>query len=258
MLANAVIILSAVVSVLGILELFLSEAQKRWISDFILRIWNTLDNMNRLNYLAWLLDPNIQRYFIYCASGLSLLFTTYIASTIIDFQYISDVFNNRSHKYLGGLHETRLSVLVSPLIVAFLALLFVCLGGWIGRQVARYILRPASPGKHLLRALLSFTCWFAPSATLLLVGTYVILADVRLGLADLPFTLLLVSWLPTGMTIFLFWIVTFVPLLASYVAACLVYILEFISRRIAEFAKGPIVALSTLIGLVAGFFKVFA
>ena len=60
------------------------------------------------------------------------------------------------------------------------------------------------------------------------------------------------------MTIFLFWIVTFVPLLASYVAACLVYILEFISRRIAEFAKGPIVALSTLIGLVAGFFKVFA
>ena len=54
------------------------------------------------------------------------------------------------------------------------------------------------------------------------------------------------------------WVFLFVPLIAGYLLSPVLYISEFIIRRIAEYPKGPLLALSAFLGAVASLLKVFA
>src|SRR6516225_6033863 len=57
MLATLLIWLSVAVAVLALLDLFLSKAQKTWLSNVVIKAWNILDEARRWSFLDWLKNP---------------------------------------------------------------------------------------------------------------------------------------------------------------------------------------------------------
>src|SRR5262249_50717753 len=63
MLATILIWLSAAVAVLALADLFLSKAQKDWLSNAVIKIWNVLDEAKAWSLADWLKNPRARWWF---------------------------------------------------------------------------------------------------------------------------------------------------------------------------------------------------
>src|SRR6516164_116699 len=58
MLATLLIWLSVAVAVLALADLFLSQAQKTWLSDALIKTWSVLDEAKSWSFADWLKKPS--------------------------------------------------------------------------------------------------------------------------------------------------------------------------------------------------------
>jgi len=70
MLATLLIWLSVAVAVLALADLFLSQAQKTWLSDALIKTWSVLDEAKSWSFADWLKKP---RAMWWLAASMALL-----------------------------------------------------------------------------------------------------------------------------------------------------------------------------------------
>jgi hypothetical protein len=236
MFANIVIGLSGFVATLSLVDFFATDIQKRRLSDWVLSVWNWLDEIKKRTFVEWFKRPRPQKGFLVAVVGL-----TFAVSTVFQ----SKFFN------LLGLYEGWF--LIAAVVGCGSAVAF-----WVGRRLSKRISKAQT-----LQEVPYITKSFIRVPILLT------LAITGLWLFDLSF----VRWMPeyivvailflsliafvSSITIGIFMIVLVFPfLLADMLASCL-RTAEFVVRRVAEYPKGPILALSVLAGGVAAVLKLF-
>ncbi|MBR1252270.1 hypothetical protein JQ634_00975 [Bradyrhizobium sp. AUGA SZCCT0240] len=220
MTANILIGLGTAVFVLALLEILLSEEQKRSLANGVVQIWNILDDIKARSYLDWLRHGrSVPRMFFVLAICLLSAFFLVIASAnteelgyrvLIAGMLLASPFILLTAKFVisrlfvpAGAFETIVRIILMALIL--------CLPGWLGLSISE----AANPFIRVVAA----------------------------ALALYTFGMLLI------------WFVAAAPLVFSYVLMALLGTSEFVVRRIAEYPKGPLLAVSGLIAAVAAFTK---
>jgi len=240
MLATLLIWLSAAVAVLALADLLLSKAQKDWLSNAVIKIWSVLDEAKAWSFADWLKNPRARWWF---AISVGLLMGVQQAWSIIteeSGEYLRpDVFGDALRN--------------SPLIISLLA-------AWTAILVA-LLSRP------IFARLLDFTSRKSLALRLTVFSLFALIVFVimtlTLGLSEqssiFP-VILIASLLVLGLPALLVLLCVLTILFAlglAYVASAVLYVGEFVVRRIAEYPKGPVLALSALFGGVCALIKVF-
>src|SRR5262245_58062157 len=167
MLATLLIWLSAAVAILALADLFLSEAQKGWLSNAVVKLWSILDEAKGWSFVDWLKKL---RAIWWLAISVGFVVAS-LSETLIDFTIFA-------------------------------------------------IIAPETPLE-----------WATLSVTLLL-------------------------GVPLSIILFCLFTILIARALA-FVAGAILYVGEFMVRRIAEYPKGPVLALSTFFGGVCALIKAF-
>jgi hypothetical protein len=240
MLATLLIWLSAAVAVLALADLLLSKAQKDWLSNAVIKIWSVLDEAKAWSFADWLKNPRARWWF---AISVGLLMGIQQAWSIIteeSGEYLRpDVFGDALRN--------------SPLIISLLA-------AWTAILVA-LLSRP------IFARLLDFTSRKSLALRLTVFSLFALIVFVimtlTLGLSEqssiFP-VILIASLLVLGLPALLVLLCVLTILFAlglAYVASAILYVGEFVVRRIAEYPKGPVLALSALFGGVCALIKAF-
>jgi hypothetical protein len=241
MLGTLLIWLSVAVAILAIVDLFLSDSQKAWLSNAVIKTWNILDEAKGWSFADWIKKP---RATWWLAVGLGLLLGSFLG-----------IVNWLTELYLGRADDNWSWVVAVgyPLTTALILFIF----SFLTRRIFAWLLKFGS----LLRIAKILTVVYFVSVlimTLIMIAIFSIgessespaqwiwLAILFLFLLILPLGLL--TW--CGLTIF-------VARGLAYLASGIFYIGEFIVRRIAEYPKGPVLALSALCGGIVALIKAF-
>jgi hypothetical protein len=241
MLGTLLIWLSVAVAILAIVDLFLSDSQKAWLSNAVIKTWNILDEAKGWSFADWIKKP---RATWWLAVGLGLLLGSFLG-----------IVNWLTELYLGRADDNWSWVVAVgyPLTTALILFIF----SFLTRRIFAWLLKFGS----LLRIAKILTVVYFVSVlimTLIMIAIFSIgessespaqwiwLAILFLFLLILPLGLL--TW--CGLTIF-------VARGMAYLASGIFYIGEFIVRRIAEYPKGPVLALSALCGGIVALIKAF-
>jgi len=242
MLANVLISLSVAVAILVLLDFFMSDSQKKACSHFTLHLWNWLDEMKKLSFLAWLRRKGAQRWCIAlatCPAGFYLIYNLYfelddwavlfgevlisVAAGALGAKMVSSMFQAQTAFDLLRRATMFLSATIVPLGIVFawrnMGTIFDFLDGTPFELLGVFIL-------------VVFTMSFIPTLVVYLSTSFVIVI--------LPF-----------------WLAVVVPLLATYFITIVLFIAELVVRRIAEYPKGPVLAGSALFGGIVALIKVF-
>jgi hypothetical protein len=234
MIASALISLSVAVALLTLLDLFLSETQKTWLSNLFIKIWSGLDEAKVWSTVGWMKDPRAK----WClAIGLGLLQTvpsgiTYGLTSRTDFVAV------------------LANVTFVPLLVGFGTLIFVLITLPIFELLLNFI-----RGKSMIRALCLV---MALAVSLMVVNALIqiLVESLEPGLALVFGIILGILTLP-AVFISVASIAMLVALMLAYIASAVLYVVEFLVRRIAEYPKGPVLALSAFFGGVVALIKAF-
>jgi hypothetical protein len=221
MLASALIVLSLTVTVLAVLDFLLSEAQKKVVADGAIATWNVLDEAKKLSFTDWLKKPRTNRW-------------------------LAITFGFSCALYGGAVLEFG-----SPYM------------GWI-------LILFTSVTTFLLFALITLPIF----SQLLKLDTRVWYMLIAVGVVYVPCSFLVSpgwpEWPPplgysAIMLVMLFmFLVLFASLMISiarilaYVASGVLFAGELIVRRIAEYPKGPIIAISAIFGGLVSLIKIFS
>jgi hypothetical protein len=215
------------------LEIFLSEQQKRWLDRKVLQLWNWLDDCKRISLLAWLKQKVLPLRVFSIAMLLSCAFILWVW------------WKSQSPNDPTELYGT----------IAVLLLLASIFGSLIIRSSLR--------STTLLRALLRITVY----AVVCLTPFYAFLywtAGHQALLTVRPLTVLQILYVLGffAVTIFtafmlIFWSTVAVPILSLYLTGLLLFVSEFVVRRIAEYPKGVLIAMSALMASLFAFVRVF-
>src|SRR5258708_1243622 len=232
MLATLLIWLSAAVAVLALADLLLSKAQKDWLSNAVIKIWSVLDEAKAWSFADWLKNPRARWWF---ATSVGLLMGVQQARSIIteeSGEYLRpDVFGN----------AVRNSPLIISLLAAWTAILFALLARPIFARLLDFTSR-----KSLALRLTVFSLF----AVIVLVIMALTLGLSEQALSEPIFTVILIaSIFVVGIPALLVPLCVLTVLFAlalAYVASAILYVGEFVVRRIAEYPKGPVLALSAL------------
>jgi hypothetical protein len=233
------------ICVLAVLDIFLSDIEKKWLDDRTLRAWHWLAEAKRTSLLNWL-----QRHYQSIA---------WIGVVLVSV-------------YMTWVFEKALAPL--PQVIT-IALCIFAAGLFFGLKIIQLTLRTPSLFRAVIRATIVVVATLAPAVIFFtLVSTFkgdlIGLAKefaagaathtVTLGLALFALFYLWALILCVHLTVIavIFWAVVAVPLLAIYLLTVVLFCCEFIVRRIAEYPKGPIFAGSALLGAVAGVLRVMS
>jgi hypothetical protein len=230
MLATLVIWLCAAVAVLKLLDLFLSPAQKTWLSNAVIKTWNVLDEAKAWSFADWLKKP---RAIWWLAVSLTLL--------LICFQLWLERTREKlpSDFTLPGPLQTFLNTALIGIIVLLMARL-------IFARLPRFTSMTQLSGRL--------------SIILICVGiVYALLGisiDKLLNEHSTVALILMLVFAPVTIAL-LCVLVIFLSMAMAYLASAILYVGEFVVRRIAEYPKGPVLALSTCFGGVVALIKAF-
>ena len=154
-----------------------------------------------------------------------------------------------------------------PIAAAFLAMLpffdlhevkGILIDGAVGAVVARLLLELLLRARNwrgfILRASISLVVPAIPVALLaIFIRGIDPVHDSALGNVLMLFVLFFLMWIA-----FAFWAIAMLPFLVALVAAAVLSVAEFVTRRIAEYPKGPILAASAIFTAAMAIFKIFA
>jgi hypothetical protein len=237
MVANVLIALSAAVALLALLDLFMSEKQKDGLSDWVTVAWNYLDNLLAFSLADWFKHP---RAALWHAVNFALF------GTPIYILFISMSDRKSLGSSYNGQEEFGFAVLFFLTFappVMFLSYIFFrkILATVYGEKFWKNIL-----------GLFAFYAVVAALAALLLAVDKYFLTTHGDNLGFLPlFVLRLANFVLNSFRSFSVASIAFVlAIIASialaYAITGVLFAGEFVVRRIAEYPKGPILALSTI------------
>jgi hypothetical protein len=228
---------------LAVLDIFLSDAQKRWLSDRTLQAWHWLAEAKRTSLLDWL-----KRY------RRPITWTGVLLVSV----YVTWAFEK---------------ALAPPAQVIPVALCIFAVGVYFGFKIVGITLRARSLFRAVVRATIIVGVTLAPAA--IFFGSVAFFQSEFLGLAKeyaagvtartltlgpalfaLFFVWTLILCVNLTVIAVIFWSVLALPLIVIYLLSVLLFCLEFIVRRVAEYPKGPIFAGSLLLGAISGIFRV--
>jgi hypothetical protein len=245
MLATLIIWLSVTVAVLALIDLFLSKAQKTWLSNAMVKVWNCLDEAQGWSFADWLKEPRAKWWF---AITLGLAFGISEAYFVFAWNDLIDEFRARR-----GKEPLALGVRGRLFAAAFTLAWFWIFIFYLTRPIFAWLLQFSSARHLSAKVVISFLgasaalylSTFFLDDLLLWSGVYHAIARILFGLVGLLSLLCLCA-----ATIFL-------SIGMAYVVSALLYVGEFLVRSIAEYPKGPVLALSALFGGIAALLKAF-
>jgi hypothetical protein len=234
MLATLLISLSGGVAVLTLADLFLSNTQKTWLSNAVIKAWSVLDEAKGWSLTDWLKQPRA-RWWLAISVGLFMA-AYYILMT---------------HHTGRTLHEL---LVVLPEDAAVLDFFLYLLGATLIGTFIVFVSLPifarllnVSRGRLAIILLCS------------LAAVYLIAFFADFALEDeQPWLFLLGTF---GLIIALIFVLCvlmiFVSIAVAYIASAVLFVGEFVVRRIAEYPKGPVLALSAFFGGIVALIKAF-
>jgi hypothetical protein len=242
-LSDIVLILSSFVGILALLDLLLSEQQKQMIQDQTIRFWAWLDELKKLRFADWFRNRPA-RILLGLMAG-AIVFTCVnpilLLPVLIMFSFATG--------------EAGVFILV-PLFIILL-ILMVLFWLWLGSRIIATLLRPSNKYRVIGRAVII-------GVLLLSMPIVSYLTFERLpenwGSSLFVYIPLLVTLLFVGfggVFLLVYWAAAVIPLLFAYTATVLLYTLELVVRRIAEYPKGPILGISAGCAGVAAALKFF-
>jgi hypothetical protein len=229
MLATLVIWLSVAVIVLKLVDLFLSQAWKTWLSNSAIKTWNALDEAKAWSFADWLRKP---RAIWWLAVSLTIL--------MICFQLWLERLREKLPDYTSpGQLQTFLGT-------AFIGITILLMARLIFARILRFNSMVQLSGRLLI--------------LLICVGiVYVVLAiSIDKLLGERPAVAVPLMFVFAPVTIILLCVLAvFLSMAMAYLAGATLYVGEFVVRRIAEYPKGPVLALSALLGGIVALIRAF-
>jgi hypothetical protein len=246
MLATIFIWLSVAVIALGLADILLSKTQKEWLSNAVLKLWGALDEAKGWSFADWLKKPRAKWWFaVTVGLGLAILEAVFVF-----------VWHDLFAEWRAQRRGTE------PLKLDVFGRLFAAL--WAGAFVWAfivYVTRPIfawllqfSSTKHLSNKLV--ISLLGASAALFLSTFFLDELLQGGGVYHVVGNILLTLTLPLGL-LFLCAATIFISMAMGYAASGALYVGEFVVRRIAEYPKGPVLAISALFGGIAALIKAF-
>ncbi|MEQ1887168.1 MAG: hypothetical protein ABL967_19050 [Bryobacteraceae bacterium] len=252
MIADVLIALGATGAVMTLLDLMLSENQKRAVSNATLRIWGFVDGLKSLRLSDWFHNKNARVWF-----STTVALFTFLVFMMPLLDVVSSVLNVFSGREENNSHFV---FWFTSAFALFSGILAYYLSGVNFQTITKNIKRSAIGtvyGIVMGIGLGGLLSYFEPSAwqsfSIFIMGQSTIQSSLTAGLA-----LLLISIF--GMVGFIFFwgtILFFVAVALAHVVAAGFSGAEFVVRRVAEYPKGPVLALSALCGGLAAFIKSF-
>ncbi len=231
MISTGLIVLSVLVAITALIDVLLGDDNKQRVDKIFITLWNLLDEFRKVSLLRTL-QSNPMQYGV-----------PFFSAAIVCF-------------YIGGASWIMSDRHLSTKLVIFLTTISV--GLIFGTVVIIHSLRVDTIHKFVGRSLVFFAISLVP--LLLAIGTAIIWSNFFRNSENSsfePITLALISiyaYIP--FTAYL--IISYSVLFAFFCFMGLLYASEFLIRRIVEYPKGPILAVSALCAGLAALLKVFA
>jgi hypothetical protein len=235
MLATIVFYFSAAVAILALLDLFLSDSQKVALSNTVVGAWSLLDEARGWSFADWL---NQRRAKWWLAIGPGV----FSAGSMVF--YYRRLFELR--RTIEGIPQPE-PPLFGYIMSVWIVFILITL---VSRPIIAHVLKLNS-GKHFW---LKLWLLLLGSVALYDAALFGLLDPLKDKVSDSIFTLAIFALLPLSflalsiMAIFMAWVV-------AYAATIMLFVGEFVVRRIAEYPKGPILALSALLGGIIALVK---
>jgi len=233
MIANVLTALGVAVTLLGVLDLLLSEQQKKTISDQTIRLWARLDDWKRFPVLSLLKQKKIQ--YLLTLSVMALVTVSNLSFTY--WLVAPDLLFSKNM-------VTPLGIQIGIWIIAAI----------IGFKIVAWTLQGAGQFRILLRLAA------APVIVTALTSAGAAILILIMSLYDpnsVGFVTLMSLIFAINLTAILvvYWLFAAVPLLLISLARALLFSSELLVRRIAENPKGPILAVSALFTIIVQLFR---
>lgn len=225
MVASALIVLSLAVTVLAVLDFLLSENQKKLVADTVIATWNVLDEARKWSFADWLKNPRASAWL---AISLALFYILAQSAMLLSVR--------------TELHE---DLWVIPV---FISAVFALILAFITLPIFSRLLKL---GKRLWYVSIAAGALYA--LALVLLHHYSNDSEFR----EEAFAAFLIVGVPAAILFFASLTIFFARFLA-YAASGILFVSELIVRRIAEYPKGPIIAISAIFGGLVSLVKMFS
>jgi len=214
---NAIASLGIAVVIFGALNFLLSNSQKQVLSETAVKLWNWLDEAKKLPLLQFLRQKNVR--FVLAGFGFLVVcgYTLLLISGSSSTQYFEHI--------------------------AAVISVGVC---GIGLWMIPFTLAAKSSIDTLVRATL-----FLALACLPLTAFFAFTTQQPGVLISDDFIVPLIA----TVVAFLLWCCIAVPLMLIYSAIAILYVFELLTRRVAEYPKGVLLACSLIFGSMAAILK---
>src|SRR5262245_2296454 len=242
MLATLLIWVSAGIAALALADMLLSDKQKEWLSNAVIRVWSVLDEARGWSFSDWLGQPRA-RWWLAVSLG---IFTALLISQ-------SDFLINRFVKSTATPTPKLNWIEIAGVIAAYLVsvpLLFLLAWSLLSWLLQR---------RSLNLAVILFSALFGYLAVIVCMG---LIHGYFTGEGFGPVRHEGLRWVQTILALpfllaFLCTLLVFLSIAVAYVASAILYVSEFVVRRIAEYPKGPVLALSAFFGGIVALIKAF-
>lgn len=231
MLANLLIFLSASVATLALLDIFLSDGQKAWLSNLTIRVWNLLDEVKRWSIMDWFKNPRATWWLAASFSSLVL------------FGMLIRYYEDESLRQ----DDNTIYFVLYTLVMIVILLLF---SRWIFSRLLPYLTGPF----FWRRIGIVFVAAMIPYGICL--ALIFNLDDIQRMLPTWMIVVFLFMFFLPVATILICVITILYARLLAYVAGAFLYVGEFVVRRIAEYPKGPVLAVSAVFAAALALIKV--
>lgn len=250
MLANLFLFLTVSVIAVKLLDFYMGDEQKVWISDRTMRMWNWLDQAKRVPLLKMVRTPR-SKWILFAIATIPAILP-YVAAIPGYSATIWNAVRLREHLKNDPLYP---EYYIKPAMFLIALLMIVWLGKWVismilqGKTALRLFLRLSFV---LVLLLLVSEAFFD---ILLKVDADHLRDILGIWTADIIlYAIILPTFVVFGLASF--WTASASLVAAIYVGSFLLYFGELTVRRIAEYPKGPLLAVGTLLGLAGAAIKV--
>jgi hypothetical protein len=249
MLGTLLIWLSVAVAILAIVDLFLSDSQKAWLSNAVIKTWNILDEAKGWSFTDWLKEPRAAWWLAMALPLLLGLVFSAIGNWMVAVERAGQL--AQANDYLMTDDYWIWMTVAFPLMIALSCFIFA----FLTQRIFAWLLKLGS-----LRRLAKIY-----AITYLVLGIIYGLLFLMLAFEDslkesalAKAVLITCLFLTLPLTLLIFCLLTiFAARGLAYLASGIFYTGEFIVRRIAEYPKGPVLALSALCGGIVALIKAF-
>jgi hypothetical protein len=236
MLTSVLLSLSVAVALLSILDFCLSATQKKRVEDFVVKVWNILDEAKGWSFSDWLKNPRASWWFAISFALLLAAYQLWMMNYIWALQrraHINEFANDSPYKLWF------ISLFVAAIAFAFFT--------FVARPIFAWLLKFNKPLVYV---------FLAAGAAYALAFFTLVHYDKSDTFQGVALSFYIIIGFPSGLLLLVTLFIGFARSLA-YAATVILFVGEFLVRRIAEYRKGPIIALSVLFGIVVALIKAF-